>query len=234
MKDKMGLQCRNTLERIATACVLATFILLIGLAGSAPALAQNTSGSAGDGEELPDLTVTAIKPYHYKWLEDYGGLAMGEPFFNLWNYVNVTVRNNGTATATNAEVKLYADDDPVGSEAIADLRAGKQRELRFAWTPEGEDPLSWTTTAQGAKLIYRETNKNYTLQAVVDEDEEVQESNETNNELTRAQEVVWNGFAADEPLEEYAHDVINGGLILTTGDAVYRSDDTGDLSLIHI
>jgi len=207
-------------------------MFLVLLASSAPVLAQHPAASPGDGAELPDLTITAIKPYHYRWSDEYG-LAMGDPFFNLRNYVNVTVQNNGTTTAEVCKMALYADGDLIGSETIEDLGAGQARELKFPWTPEGEDPLSWTDTAQGAKLSYRNTSRIYTLSAVVDEDEAVQELNETNNELTREQKVVWNGFAADQPLEEYAHDLLRGGMIITTGDAVYRSDKSRDSGTVY-
>jgi PGF-pre-PGF domain-containing protein len=228
----MILKYNSTMDRIALVCAGAALTLLVLLASSAPALAQDPAQSLGDDAELPDLTVTAIKPYHYSWLDEYD-LAMGEPFFDLRNYVNVTVRNNGTTTAETVDVALYADGELIASDTIADLGAGKERELQFVWTPEGEDPLSWTDTAQGAKLTYKNTNRNYTLSAVVDEDEAVPELNETNNELTKAQEVVWNGFAADQPLEEYAHEVVRGGMIITTGDAVYRSDESRDSGTIY-
>jgi PGF-pre-PGF domain-containing protein len=222
---------KEAIGTLAQVCALVVVMLILLLAHSAPALAQNPSESSGDGAELPDLTVTAIKPYHY-W-SDEDGLAMGEPYFNLQNYVNVTVRNNGTATAETFDVALYADDELIRSETIADLAVGKARELRFSWSPDGEDPLSWTDTAQGAKLTYQDTNRIYTLSARADEDEEVQELNESNNERTREQKVVWNGFAADQPLEEYAHDVVHGGVIITTGDAVYRSDGSGDSGTVY-
>ncbi len=228
----MANRSRETIGALASVCAVTAVMLLGLLAFSALALAQTPAESLGDGTELPDLTVTAIKPYHYRWSDEFG-LAMGEPYFNLQNYVNVTIRNNGTATAETFDVALYADDELIGSETIIELRANKARELKFAWSPEGEDPLGWTDTAQGAKLIYKNTNKNYTLSAVLDEDEAVQELNETNNELTRAQRVVWNGFAADQPQEEYAHDVVHGGMIITTGNAIYRSDKSHDSGTVY-
>ena len=220
------------MDRIVLVCAGAALIILVTLGSSAPALAQNHAQPLGDGAELPDLTITAIKPYHYCWLND-DDLAVGEPYFNLRNYVNVTVRNNGTTTAEACNVALYADDELIASETIAELRAGKERELKFAWTPEGEDPLTWTDTTKGAKLFYKDTNKNYTLSAVIDDDEEVQELNETNNELAREQKVVWNGFAADQPLEEYAHEVVRGGVMVTTGNAVYRSADSRQSGTVY-
>jgi PGF-pre-PGF domain-containing protein len=220
------------MDRIALACAGAVLSILVILGSSAPALAQNTYEPRGADTELPDLIVTAIKPYHYQWSEE-SGVALGDPWFNLLNYVNLTVRNNGTSTAEACKVALYADGELIGSETIAELSAGKAREVRFAWTPEGEDPLSWTDTAQGAKLTYQNTNKNYTLSTIVDEDDAVQEFNETNNEFTMTQKVVWNGLMADQPLEVYAHDEVEGGILFTTGNAVYHSADSRQSGTIY-
>ena len=173
----------------------------------------------------PDLTITAITPYHYEWSEEYD-IPMGEPWFNLKSYVNVTVKNNGTAAARSFEVKLYADDELIGSEAVDELPADppdNTTDVIFEWVPEGEDPLSWTDTAEGAICTYTDTSKTYTLRAVVDEANEVDEGeNEENNELTKERKVVWNGYMADQPLENYVHDEVEGGIIYTTGDGQYR------------
>ena len=67
--------------------------------------------------EVSDLTITAIKPYHYEWSEEYD-IAKGSPWFNLENYVEVTVENNRNATAESFEVTLYADDKPIGSKPV--------------------------------------------------------------------------------------------------------------------
>jgi hypothetical protein len=169
-----------------------------------------------------DLTITAIKPYHYEWGNE-SDIAKGDPWFNLTNYVNVTVENSGTEDAGRVEVKLYADDELIGSETAESLPTGEVIDVKFDWVPEGSDSLSWTDTAEGAICIYTDSNKIYTLRAVVDEDNEVPEENEENNECTKEQKVVWNGYMADEPLETYAHDVVKGGILYTTGDGKYLS-----------
>jgi len=74
--------------------ILACLLLL--LCSCMPALAQ---------AEESDLAITAIKPYHYEWSEDYD-IAKGSPWFNLKNYVGVTVENNRNATAESCEVTL--------------------------------------------------------------------------------------------------------------------------------
>ena len=218
---------------IATVCAVSSCLfLLLCLSILTSASIQNQPESMGEGTELPDLDITAVKPYHYEWSEEYG-LAKGDPWFNLVNYVNITVKNNGTANAGSFKVKLYADDELIGHETVDDLGKEAAKDVKFVWMPEGEDPLSWTDTAEGAKLSYDDTDKNYTLKAVVDEADDVQELNETNNEVTQEQKVVWNGFMADEPLEIYEHDSVNGGIVYTTGDGVYRSDESGDSGTVY-
>jgi len=177
-------------------------------------------GAEEESEDKPDLLVTEIKPYHYEWCEDEN-LPKGEPWFNLTNYVNVTVKNSGTGDAGSFEVKLYADDTPMGSETVDGLSAGGSKDIKFEWMPEGEDPLSWTETAEGAKLSYKDTSRTYTLRVVIDESDEILEESEANNELTKEQKVVWNGYMADEPLGGYAHGLVNGGIIYTTGEGQY-------------
>ena len=224
---------KKTIGTLAMVGAVLPCFIFLALVSIAPAVRADLAAvQAGDALEPPDLTITAIKPYHYQWSEEYN-MAMGEPYFNLQNYVNVTVRNNGTAPAEEFNVALYADDELIGSETIAELNAGEARELRFAWTPEGEDPLRWTDSAQGAKLSYTDTTRIYTLSARADEAEAVHELDETNNELTMTQKVVWNGFAADQPLEVYERNVVNGGILFTTGDAVYRSDDSRDSGTVY-
>jgi hypothetical protein len=174
--------------------------------------------------EKPDLMITVIKPYHYEWSEEYN-IPKGDPWFNLLNYVNVTVKNNGTVAAGSFEVELYADDELIGNATVAGLAANTTTDVKFEWKPEGEDVLGWTDTAKGAKIPHDDTGKNYTLRAVVDEDNGVSESNEENNNLTKEQKVVWNGFSSDEPLENYVHGKVKGGIIYTTGDGQYRGVD---------
>jgi len=171
-----------------------------------------------------DLTITAIKPYHYAWSEEQG-IPEGAPWFNLTNYVNITVNNIGTEVADNFAVALYADDELIGSEAVAGLSAGGSKDVKITWVPEGKDPLSWTDTAEGALCSYVDTSTVYKLKAVVGEDNAVTESNDGNNILIEDQEVAWNGFASDVHLENYVHGKMKGGMIYTTGDGQYHGRD---------
>ncbi|MGB3457707.1 MAG: DUF3344 domain-containing protein [Halobacteriota archaeon] len=196
----------------AVGIILAGLLLLLCLC--MPALAQ---------AEEPDLAITAIKPYHYEWCAECDPpRARGSPWFNLKNYVGVTVENNRNATAESFEVTLYADDEPIGSKPVEGLSMDDAIDVTFEWEPEGEDPLSWEDSAEGAILSYTDTNKIYRLRAVVVEDGKEIAKNETK------QEVAWNGYMADAPLEHYVHDTVKGGILYTTGDGQYRSGDSGD------
>jgi hypothetical protein len=190
--------------------ILSCLLLLLCLC--MPALAQ---------AEEQGIAITAIKPYHYEWSED-DDIARGSPWFNLKNYVGVTVKNNRNTTAERFEVSLYADDKPIGSKPVEGLSAVDAIDVTFEWEPKDEDPLSWADTAEGAILSYTDTNWDCTLKAVVVEDGKEIAENETK------QEVAWNGYMADAPLEYYEHDTVKGGLVYTTGDGQYRSGDSGD------
>jgi hypothetical protein len=197
--------------------VIAFALSCLLLSVSMPALAE------------PDLSITAIKPYHYGWSEEYS-VAKGDPWFNLTNYVEVTVVNSGNATAERFDVSLYVDDEPIGeSETIDELPEDPEdntMDVKFVWTPYPEpdeqgDPLSCVDTAEGAVCTYKDTTREYTLRAVVEWDGE-------KNESKKEQEVIWNGYMADELLENYVHDVVEGGILYTTGDGEYRSYESGE------
>ena len=179
-----------------------------------------------EADRESDLTITAIKPYHYAWSEEQG-IPEGEPWFNLTNYVNITVENSfGTEVAGSFAVTLYANDELIGSETVdGGLSTGGSKDVIIKWVPEGADPLSWTDTAEGAVCYYIDTSAVYRLKAVVDLDNEIMETNEGNNILINEQEVAWNGFASDAPLENYIHGKLKGGMIYTTGDGQYQGLD---------
>ncbi|HJH26922.1 MAG TPA: hypothetical protein C5S37_09185, partial [Methanophagales archaeon] len=52
-------------------------------------------------------------------------------------------------------------------------------------------------------------------------DNDVNESDETDNNLTKVEKACYNGYMADEPLENVAHGMLHGGLLFTTGDGTY-------------
>jgi len=170
---------------------------------------------------FPELIPTAIKPYHFEWWDAYN-VPKGDPWFNLTNYVNVTVNNTGAGSASSFKVKLYADDELIGEKTISGLSAGSSAEEKIEWKPTGSDPMSWVDTPQGSKVTYTTTDRTYTLKAVVDEANEVPEENEDNNNLTKSQKVVWNGYTGDQPLENYMHGSVQGGMFYSTGNGAYQ------------
>jgi len=169
----------------------------------------------------PDLVPSEIKCYHYEWWEQFDR-PKGDPWFNLTNYVNVTVENNGTGDAGSFKVKLYADDELLGEKTISGLASGSSTEEKFEWVPTGEDPVSWTDTADGSIITYTTTDRTYDLKVVVDEVDEILEEDESNNDLTVSETVVWNGYIGDEPLQNYIHGTVKGGMLYTTGDSEYQ------------
>ena len=174
-----------------------------------------------EASEKPDLVPSEIKSYHYEWWEQYN-VPKGDPWFNLTNYVDVTIGNNGPADAGSFKVRLYADDELIGEKTISGLASGSSTDESFEWTPIGEDPLSWTDTAQGSIITYTTTDRTYNLKAVVDEAGEVSEEDKTNNNLTTSKKVVWNGYMGDETLQNYMHGTVKGGMLYTTGDGEYQ------------
>ena len=168
-----------------------------------------------------DLIPTAIKPYHFEWWEQYN-VAKGDPWFNLTNYVNVTVKNNGSGSAAGFKVSLYADNELIGEKTISGLMPGGSTEEKFEWKPTGQKSISWVDTPQGSKVTYTPTDRTYVLKAAVDEMNQVSEVNEANNNLTKSQKVVWNGYTGDQPLQNYISGSVKGGMLYTTGNGAYQ------------
>jgi hypothetical protein len=136
---------------------------------------------------------------------DYNGA-----WAHLNNSVNVTVVNNGAGNAGSFNVKLYADDVEVDTLPVSGLAAGATSVVACNWIPEEA--------------------KTYTLKAVADSENAINESNETNNELTKSQPVENNGYRGDKPFTTYKHENIKGDMIYTHGNSTYsgklHSDDT--------
>jgi len=157
----------------------------------------------------PDLIVTAINSYH----NNTGCPA----WFNLSNEIDVTVKNDGTTPAGASKVSLYIDDVFFGKLPVSSLSAGASETVTFEnWMPIGADCLQ-------PPCEFELLAKYYNFTAVADCDGVVSESNETNNETTVVDKACYNGYMADEPLENVAHGKLHGHMIYTTGDGVYSS-----------
>jgi len=144
----------------------------------------------------PDLNISAPISVKHNYYDGADGA-----WANLTNTVNVTVKNNGLEDAGSFNVTLYADDAEVGTKSVSSLAAGVSTEVSFDWTPSEV--------------------KTYTLRAVADSGNVIDESNEANNNRTKSQAVVHNGYTGDKPFTTYANDVIEGDLFYTIGDSFY-------------
>ena len=199
---------KKTVTVVAIAFALACLFLLLSSSMPAPALAQ-------DGGPKPDLTITAIEDaYHYD--------TRCSPWFNLSNNVTVTVKNTGNASAEGFYVNLSAkaeDDDEykfADKLFIPSLSADAEYKAEFTnWKPIGKDCFDGCS--------FTDTSKDYKLKVVADCANNINESDEMNNEIPEPEEVTvcYNGYMADEPLENIAHGTLHGGLIFTTGDGEY-------------
>jgi len=156
---------------------------------------------------MPDLLVTAINAYHNN--------TSCPAWFNLSNEIDVTVENNGTGVANASNVSLYIDGVFFGKLPVPSLAAGANVTVTFRnWKPIGGDCLN-------PPCEFNWSYKDYNFTAIADCDGEVEESDETNNEMSVKDRACYNGYMADEPLENVAHGMLNGHIIFTTGDGVY-------------
>ena len=109
-----------------------------------------------------------------------------EPFLPYYNYtlavvanhtynLNATVKNIGSGTATESNVTLHAETTLIGTLPVPRLDAGASKEVQFTWTP----------TDSGT----------YTLEVTADASNEVNETDEANNILSKNIEVLAEGPA---------------------------------------
>jgi hypothetical protein len=150
--------------------------------------------------QKPDLILERLEAYHYQ---------TPRAWFNLTNVVNISIVNDGFA-CTRFNVTLNIDGLAF-RRTVEGLESGARTSLLFNWTPIGAD----CTNGGGPEA--------YALNASIDSDDEIDETNETNNHASITTTVYWNGYAADEPLDNVAHGTIRGGLYYTTGDSSYVS-----------
>ena len=155
----------------------------------------------------PDLIVTDINAYHYN--------TNTPPWFNMQNEIDVTVKNNGSAAAGASSVSLYIEDVPFGKLPVSSLDVGEEDIVTFSgWKPSGVDCLQ-------PPCVFGWSYHDYNLKGVADCDGDVAESNEMNNETTVVERVCYNGYMADEPLENVARGTLHGHILFTTGDGSY-------------
>jgi len=166
---------------------------------------DNTSNTTGETSSA-DLGIQAIKVSHNDATKAWD---------NLNNTVNVTVINNGPEDAGSFALGLYSEGTIIESKPISGLANGASETFKFTWKPEEV--------------------KNYTLKAVVVPGSTISDTNATNNELSKVQPVMHNGYAGDNPLETYAHGIVQGDVIYDYGNSTYSNKITsgGTYSVSH-
>jgi hypothetical protein len=175
--------------------------------------------SFATGKNGSDLIVSMIDAYHNT---TYFPDPRIPPCFNLSNEVDVTVENTGGIPASESNLLLYADDELIGKVNVPAIGAESSVTVQFKWVPAGCDCEDGCDPAT------------YTLKAVADCDNDVDELNETNNESTVQETAYWAGYSADESLVTLIDGTIRGGLLYTTGDGVYETlYDHGNITTVH-
>jgi hypothetical protein len=119
------------------------------------------------------------------------------------NTIEVVVRNQGDYDVTNAfNIELSVESILLGSVRIPDLGAGESETVQFIWNPD-------------------ETIK-YTLRAMVDANNVIDEADETNNEAVSVVTVGESmGYYGDDSIETFEHGTINGSIVYTIGNSSY-------------
>jgi len=161
---------------------------------------DTSADNTTDDKSSADLGVQAIKVSHN---------SASKAWKNLDNTVNVTVINNGPENAGSFALELYSEGSLLESKPVAGLANGATEAVEFAWKPEEV--------------------KNYTLRAVVVPGSAISDANATNNELSKIQEVMYNGYIGDKPLETYTHGTVKGNIIYDYGNSIYVKIPSGDV-----
>ena len=159
----------------------------------------------------PDLVITELNGYH----SDTSCM----PWFNLTNEIDVKVENIGDVNAGAFNVSLTIDDGYYARQNVPVLNVDENVTLTFAgWVPIGDDCF--------INCVYADTCHNYTITGVADCDNNVDEKAEENNATTVEERACYDGYMADEPLENVAHGILNGRLNFTTGSGTYGGLDS--------
>ena len=124
------------------------------------------------------------------------------------NAIDATVNNTGTKDVAAFNVTLAVNDTIVDTQSVSNLGKDDSTTVSFTWTPAVAGDYILTVTAD--------------LEDVIDE------SDETNNNISQDVTVYTSGYMGGS-LTTYAHDVVRGDLLYTTGNSKYRgSMPTGE------
>lgn len=119
------------------------------------------------------------------------------------NTIEVVVRNQGDYDITTAfNLELSVGSILLGSVRIPDLGAGESETVQFIWNPD--DTIE------------------YTLSAMVDVNNVIDEADETNNAAVSVVKVGESmGYYGDDSIETFEHGTINGSILYTIGNSSY-------------
>jgi len=117
------------------------------------------------------------------------------------NAIDATVNNTGTKDAAAFNVALVVNGTIVDTQSISDLAADDSTIVSFTWTPAAAGDYLLTVTA--------------------DPEDMIEESDETNNDLSQVVTAHTSGYMGGS-LTTYAHDVVRGDLFYTIGNSTYR------------
>jgi len=140
-----------------------------------------TEAEMTDGGFVQDITLEVPVPPEPDLT--ISKIALKTPgYVNEENVLGVMVKNIGTGDAGSFDVSLEVDGATLGEQTVISLAAGASTELEYTWTP----------TNTGGHL----------LSATADTNNEVEESDETNNDLLRTSVIIkrtdWHQFHYDE------------------------------------
>ncbi|HII84315.1 MAG TPA: DUF3344 domain-containing protein [Methanobacterium subterraneum] len=185
----------------------------------------NTSNDGGSDQEVKTDYITAHPNVDLITSGLVNTVPASAVFTEDYNNIRLTnVKNQGTDTATNIEVYLYASDvdngnTPVATTTISSLAAGAQTTINLV------DPTIRPTTAN---TVYGSSGLSYvTYTAVLDPNNKIFETNEANNIKNSASKpVLYNGYRGKGIYEyngtdintEYTYD-LRGNIIYNTQPA---------------
>ena len=126
------------------------------------------------------------------------------------NTIEVVIRNRGDYDVKDAfNLELSVGSIILGSVRIPDLGAGESKTVQFTWNPD--------------------ETIDYTLSAMVDANDAIDETDETNNKKVSAVTVGESmGYYGDDSIETFEHDTINGSVVYTIGNSSYSGEMSPD------
>jgi PKD repeat protein len=157
-----------------------------------------------------DLTVSTMVP-------NLGSASGGSVFLYVSNPVTLAIKNTGTEASTATTVQLKASDGFSGTASVPAIAAGSNTTVQITDTT--------TRSTAGTSITYT---------ATVDPDDTILETDETNNIKTGAYTMKYNGYMGKRYMPGGSDIVtrktfdLNGSLVYSRGDSVYRSGSFGD------